>query len=93
MLYENKEIEILKLTVLTLFEIRIKIKENDYPWRWGLSSMHKKVYWGVIMYMYKEGNNRPSSVIQMSLVHNHDKAGNECYTRENPSVRIGAAEE
>ena len=26
---------------------------------------------------YKEGNNRPSSVNQISLVHNHDKAGEE----------------
>ena len=48
---------------------------------------------------YKEGNNRPSSINQISLVHNHDKAGNKCYTqdntntRENPSVIIGAAEE
>ena len=46
-----------------------------------------------------EGNNRPSSVNQISLVHNHDKAANKCYTqditntRENPSVRIGVAEE
>ena len=45
---------------------------------------------------YKEGNNRPSSVNQIALVHNHDKAGNKCYTqdntntRETPSVRIGA---
>ena len=50
---------------------------------------------------YKEGNNRPSTVNQISLVHNHDKAGNKIYcytqdntnTQENPSVRIGAAEE
>ena len=38
-------------------------------------------------------------VNQISLVDNHDKAGNKCYTqyntnnRENPSVRIGAREE
>ena len=49
--------------------------------------------------MYKEGNNRSSSVNQILLVHNHDKAGNKWYTednmdiRENPSVRIGAREE
>ena len=48
---------------------------------------------------YKEGNNRPSSVNQTPLVHNHDKAGNKYHTqdntntRENPSVKIGAAEE
>ena len=48
--------------------------------------------------MYKEGNNRPSSVNQISLVHNLDKAVNKCYTqdnmdtRENPSVWIGARE-
>ena len=41
---------------------------------------------------YKEGNNRPPSVNQLSLVHKHDKVGNKCYTqdnmdtRENPSV-------
>ena len=33
---------------------------------------------------YKEGNNRPPSVNQISLVHNHGKAGNKCsYTRDN----------
>ena len=32
---------------------------------------------------YKEGNDRPSSVNQIPLVHTHDKAGNECYTQEN----------
>ena len=48
---------------------------------------------------YKEGNNLPSSVNQISLVHNHDKGGNKYYTqdntntRENPNVRIGAREE
>ena len=48
---------------------------------------------------YKEGNNRPSSVNQISLVHNHDKAGNKfctqdnTNTRENISVRIGTREE
>ena len=47
---------------------------------------------------YKEGHNRPSSVNQMLLVHNHDKAENKCYTqdnsdaRENPIVSIGARE-
>ena len=50
-------------------------------------------------YMYKEGNNRPSSVNQISLVHSHDKAGNKCYTQDNTntretlSVRIGTREE
>ena len=29
---------------------------------------------------YKEGNNCPPSVNQISLVHNHDKAGYKCYT-------------
>ena len=48
--------------------------------------------------MYKEGNNRRPPV-NKKLVHNHDKAGIECYTQDNkdtqehPSVRIGAAEE
>ena len=48
---------------------------------------------------YKEGNNCPSSVNQISLVHYHDKAGNKCYTQdntdtsENPSVWIGVREE
>ena len=32
---------------------------------------------------YKEGNNRPSSVNQISPVHYHDKSGNKCYTQEN----------
>ena len=51
------------------------------------------------MSKYKEGNNHPSSVIQISLVHNHDKTGNKYYTqdntntRENLSVRIGARKE
>ena len=31
-------------------------------------------------YKYKEGNNRPSSVNQISIVHNHDKSENKCYT-------------
>ena len=36
---------------------------------------------------YKDGNNRPSSVNQISLIHNYDKAGNKCYTQDNtPSV-------
>ena len=49
-----------------------------------------------IVSIYKKGNNRPASVNQMSLVHNHDKAEYKCYTqdntntRENPSVGIGA---
>ena len=48
---------------------------------------------------HKEGNNRPSYVNQISLVNNHDKAGNTCYTQdntntlENLSVIIGAREE
>ena len=48
---------------------------------------------------YREGNSRPASVYQISLVHNNDKAGIKSYTQdntntqENPSVRIGAAEE
>ena len=36
---------------------------------------------------YKEGNNRPSSVNQIPLVHNHDKAGNKCYTQDNTNTR------
>ena len=49
---------------------------------------------------YKEGNNRPSSVNQISSVHNHDKAANKCYTKDNTDTKknpkcenIGAAEE
>ena len=34
----------------------------------------------VLPLKYKEGNNRPSSVNQIPLVHNHDKAGNKYYT-------------
>ena len=37
--------------------------------------------------MYKEGNNHPPSVNQISLVHNHDKAGNKCYTQDNTNTR------
>ena len=37
--------------------------------------------------MYKEGNNRLSSVNQISLVHNHDKAWNKCYTQDNTDTR------
>ena len=36
---------------------------------------------------HKEGNNRPPSVNQISSVHNHDKAGNKCYTQDNTSTR------
>ena len=36
---------------------------------------------------YKEGNNRSSSVNQISLFHNHDKAGNKCYTQDNTNTR------
>ena len=36
---------------------------------------------------YKGGNNRPLSVNQTSLVHNHDKTGNKCYTRDNTNTR------
>ena len=38
-------------------------------------------------YKYKEGINRPLSVNQISLVHNHDKAGNKCYTQGNTDTR------
>ena len=38
---------------------------------------------------YKEGNNRPSCINQISLVHNHDKAGNICYTRDNADTLSG----
>ena len=34
------------------------------------------------VYKYKDGNNRPSSVNQISLVHNHNKSGNKCYTHK-----------
>ena len=30
----------------------------------------------------KEGNDRPSSVIQISLVQNHDKVGKKYYTKD-----------
>ena len=36
---------------------------------------------------YKEGNNRLSSDCQISLVYNHDKAGNKCYTQDNTNNR------
>ena len=37
---------------------------------------------------YKEGYNRPFiSVKQISLVHNHDKAGNKRYTQNNTGTR------
>ena len=38
-----------------------------------------------LKYLYMEGNNRPASVNQISLVHNHDKAGNKCYTQDKGS--------
>ena len=41
------------------------------------------------IFKYKEGNNRPSSVNQISLVHNHDKAGNKCYTQDNTDTDSG----
>ena len=40
-------------------------------------------------FKYKEGNNRPSSVNQISLVHNHDKSGRQHEHSGNPSVWIG----
>ena len=36
---------------------------------------------------YKRGNNRPSSVNQKSLVHNHDKAVYKCYTQDNKDTQ------
>ena len=36
---------------------------------------------------YKEKNNRPSSVNLISLVHNHDKAENKCYTQDNTNTQ------
>ena len=35
---------------------------------------------------YKEGNNRPSSVNRISLVHNQDKTGNKYYTKDNTNT-------
>ena len=35
------------------------------------------------LWKYKEGNNRPSSVNQIPIVHNHDKSENKCYTQDN----------
>ena len=40
----------------------------------------------VRVYKSKEGNNRPSSVYQISLIHNHDKSGNKCYTQDNTNT-------
>ena len=63
----------------------------------GMARFCQQIYF--IPIKYKDGNNRPSSVNQTSLVHNHDKAGNKCYTqdntntRENPRVTISAREE
>ena len=37
---------------------------------------------------YKEGNNHPSSINQISLVHNHDKAGNECYNMNTRETQV-----
>ena len=37
---------------------------------------------------YKEGNNRPPSVDQISLVHKDDKAGNKCYTQDMCSLNV-----
>ena len=36
---------------------------------------------------YKEGNDRPSSVIQISLVQNHDKVGKKYYTKDKTNNR------
>ena len=60
------------------------------------SCLRKNSYFGLLYYhkcaqaknmKYKEGNNRPSSINQISLVHNHDKAGNKCYTQDNTDTR------
>ena len=48
---------------------------------WLLQLNNSRIYNKLIK--YKEGNNRPSSVNQISLVHNHDKAGNKCYSRQH----------
>ena len=36
---------------------------------------------------YTEGNNRPVSVNQISLVHNPYKSGIKCYTQDNANIR------
>ena len=60
------------------FQMKIScVRENEnFVWKLGFSSDIK----------YKEGNNRPSSVNQIPLVHNPDKSGNECYTQENTNT-------
>ena len=55
---------------------------------WGKS-------WNRCSTKYKEGNKSPSSVNQISLVHNYDKARNKCYPIQhehsgNPCVWIGS---
>ena len=38
------------------------------------------------IYKCKEGNSRSSSVYQISLVRNRDKAWNKCYTQDNTTL-------
>ena len=56
--------------------------------------MYKNALWIVkIVYKYKEGNNRPSSTNQISLVHNNDKAGNKRYTQDKTNTREKSSRE
>ena len=51
------------------------------------SPIKYKLYACKNRYKYKEGNNRPPSVDQITLVHTHDKSGNKCYTQDNTNTR------
>ena len=42
----------------------------------------------LVYHKYKEGNNRPKSVYQIPLVHNHDKSGNKCYTKDSGKTQV-----
>ena len=59
---------------------------KSYLWPF-VGQVSDTYYQFVQLSKYTDGNNCPSSVIQIALVHNHDKAWNKCYTQDNTDTR------
>ena len=68
---------------LIFYEIRICLCVRMYVGIWMICS---GFHIPIAFMKYKEGYYSPSSVNQISLVHNHDKAGNKCYTQDNTDI-------
>ena len=59
----------------------IKLKNNN------LQNNITYIVLNIRLFKYKEGNNRPSSVNEISLVHNLDRTANKYYTQDNTDIR------